>query len=390
MFDMRNFLHPKRLTIAMWDGAYMTRRNSGDVFANWPRVIDELLERGYNTVRIDAFPSIIDPNNLDLIHTWPDMHRPYMPWLWDRKYTTKPGRDLIEFLQLANRKGLNVTLSSWWESSDLRVHPKNADEATDLWIQLLDLIKREAGFDNIVFVDLCNEIPGFLPGYMKALDEAKFEKSQNSDHVTLDKPIAAAPPTGSSWNEHQLAFMRRTLDDSLAKAQEHFPELRFTYSMNMNTSFEQVGFQHLDVLDIHFFLTDERFDRRTGFNSEFIQKMFVTSEGFRNFSDRARATIASVGPMLRQKQREQLRWAKQFSDKIGAPLLTTEAWASWFYIDHPDLDWGWLLEWSEIAVDDAIEFGLWGMATNNYAEPMFELWKDVRWHRRLNERFLKG
>lgn len=69
---------------------------------------------------------------------------------------------------------------------------------------------------------------------------------------------------------------------------------------------------------------------------------------------------------------QQLKWGKEYSEKIGAPLITSEVWASWFYIDHPDLKWEWLLDWCEAAVDDAIEFGLWGITTNNYAEPHFE------------------
>jgi hypothetical protein len=94
--------------------------------------------------------------------------------------------------------------------------------------------------------------------------------------------------------------------------------------------------------------------------------------------------------MLRQKQRRQLKWGKEYSEKTGAPLVASEAWATWHYIDHRDFNWEWLLDWCETAVDDAIEFGLWGITTNNYAEPHFELWKDIKWHQRINEKFLRG
>ncbi len=387
MFEMRAHLKPARLTIAMWDAAYMTRRSEGDSFHDWDRVIDELLERGYNTVRIDAFPGIIDPDDLDLEYTWPD--RPdhvYMPWLWYRAYTTKPGRDLVEFLRLAQTKGLYVTLSSWWEFSSLRVVPSSAAEATDMWIKLLDMIRREVGFSHILFVDLCNEIPGFLPGFLKKLEEARHDEVPDAGQQTA---LAAAPVKAGRWNSNQLAFLKTTLDAQTAKAQRHFPELRFTWSMNMIDAFSEVGFENLDVLDIHFFLTDPRFDARTKFD-EFVTDCYTSSQNFKEFSDRCRQTINAIGPMLRQKQRQQLAWGRQFSERIGAPLVTTESWASWFYVDHADLDWTWIKHWCETAVDDALEFGLWGMSTCNYAEPMFEIWQDKAWHQRLNAKFLNS
>ena len=380
-FDMRDFLCPRRLTIAMWDTAYMVRRNGTDPFRDWDQCLADARERGFNTIRIDAFPGIINPKDLDEVHTWPDQHTPYQPWMWNHAYTGTPGRNLIEFINLAARHGLHVTLSSWW--SDSRYIPESAEQAAHMWCELLAVLKRECGFDAILFTDLCNEIPGFLPGYEKQLLELKSYAASQEERAYL------APTAASGWNAAQLSFLKESLDSSLKIAQEAFPEMRFTYSMNINEDFQKVGFQNLDVLDIHFFLSDSRFSNRTKFN-EYIRDAYVSDANYADFSDRARRTVQSVGPMLRQKQRRQLAWGKQFSDALGAPLVTTEAWASWFYLDHPALHWDWLLEWCELLVQDAAEFGLWGITTNNYAEPYFQLWKDVRWHQRINEAFLKS
>ena len=362
-FDMREMLFPKRLTIAMWDAAYMARRNVDDPFHDWDRCLDELVERRFNTIRIDAFPDAIDPKDLDKPFTFPKTEAPFSPWMWYRACDTRPGRDLIEFINKAAERGLYLTLSSWWAclTADL-----SAERATERWIALLEVIKRECGFEHILFTDLCNEIPGFLAGYEKNL-----------------KAIG----NGNQWNEGQLAFLKSTLDGALKMAQEAYPEMRFTFSMNINEQFEKVGFQHLDVLDVHLFLSDARFNARTQFN-DFVSKAYKSTDGYRNFSDRCKKAMDAVGPGLRQKQRQQIKWAAEFSQKIGAPLVTTEAWASWFYLDHPDLDWRWLIDWCDVLIDDAIEFGLWGITTNNYAEPHFELWKDVAWHQRVNGKFL--
>ena len=67
---------------------------------------------------------------------------------------------------------------------------------------------------------------------------------------------------------------------------------------------------------------------------------------------------------------------------------TSESWAAWYYYDSPDLDWGWLLEWASWSVEDAIEYKMWGWTPHNYCQPQFTNWQDVKWHRRLTEKFL--
>jgi sugar phosphate isomerase/epimerase len=39
----------------MWDFSWLERRWPGAGYENWDEALDELTERGYNAVRIDAF-----------------------------------------------------------------------------------------------------------------------------------------------------------------------------------------------------------------------------------------------------------------------------------------------------------------------------------------------
>jgi hypothetical protein len=98
----------------------------------------------------------------------------------------------------------------------------------------------------------------------------------------------------------------------------------------------------------------------------------------------------AVGPMLRARQRARLAAFAHWAEQFGMPLTTSESWASWYYYDSPDLDWSWLLEWAEHSVEDAVEFRMWGWTPHNYCHPTFKNWQDVRWHRRLTDRFLKS
>src|SRR5512145_2298206 len=45
--------------IAMWDFSWLLRHHPAGEFWDWSRVLDELVDRGYNAVRIDMFPALV-------------------------------------------------------------------------------------------------------------------------------------------------------------------------------------------------------------------------------------------------------------------------------------------------------------------------------------------
>ena len=59
-------------------------------------------------------------------------------------------------------------------------------------------------------------------------------------------------------------------------------------------------------------------------------------------------------PMLFQKQQQRLANFSSWAKSHGMPLTTSESWFTWYYINHPELNWDWLLEWAEMTVDGAI------------------------------------
>jgi hypothetical protein len=376
-YDPRNHLNPRRLTIAMWDQAYLLRHQPGESFADWDRVLDEAVERGYNTLRIDPLVESLDLDHPERELTWGPLDWPFLPWNWTRGITCPAGRWLIEFLQKVADRKLWVTFSSWWSHDESAppgtAVPSDTVAGAALWSRLLRGLQREVGLDRIVYVDFANEMPYFFPGFGTALKER-----------------AAPDQPGNVYSEGQKVWLRDQLDRPLAVLQAEFPSLRFTHSIHGDPRWFQVGLTHLDCLDVHFYAdADPRWTARTGF-AELARdgRMFRDDSSFRDFGERSAATYRAVGPMLHARQRGLMRQFAAWSANGGMPLTCSEGWASWFYIDHPDLDWGWLLEWSERAVADAIEFGFWGVTPNNYIQPQFRLWQDVRFHRRLNEMFI--
>lgn len=50
----------RRFAVTMWEYSWLTQRTGRQAeYADWDKVLDELVERGYNCIRIDAFPHII-------------------------------------------------------------------------------------------------------------------------------------------------------------------------------------------------------------------------------------------------------------------------------------------------------------------------------------------
>ena len=96
----------------MWDFSWIERRWPGAGFEDWPLALDELVERGYDAVRIDAFPHLVssDPNKeWTLLPVWSvnDWGSPAL-----NKIRVQPGLNL--FISLCKERRVKVGLSTWY------------------------------------------------------------------------------------------------------------------------------------------------------------------------------------------------------------------------------------------------------------------------------------
>jgi len=380
-FDLRDALNPRRLTLAMWDQAFLLRHIPGGSFEDYDQVLDEAIERGYNTLRLDPLPQLLDLTHPERLISFPDPKSPYMPWCWNTAVEGPVGEWLVEFMEKMLQHRLNYTLSAWWFTGDSGHNrfpaeskiPTTHKEAAELWVTLLHEWQSRFGFEGLVYVDLANEVPYFLPGFLERFKQI----------------------TGAGWGDQarfsssQVAFLKQELDESLGWMQSEFPSLRFTASIHGDIRWLDVP-TPFDCLDVHFYSDmDPRWVNRTHFH-DYMSRLFTDNSWHKGFSDRCMVTSKVIGPMLRARQRAILSSFAGWSAQQGMPLTTSESWSSWYYIDSPDLDWGWLLDWAEWSVEDAIDFKMWGWTPHNYVQPQFSNWKDVRWHRRLTEKFLKN
>jgi hypothetical protein len=228
-------------------------------------------------------------------------------------------------------------------------------------------------------VDIANEVPYFLPGFKQRILAETGQSWTGEEHEDAGAPFGPA----------LIGFMAGELNGAIGRLQREFPEVRFTASIHADPRWLAIPVQ-FDCLDVHFYAdADPRWRTRTRF-ADWLPTLFTDDSWHAEFSARCHATQRAIAPMLRAAQRAKLATFATWAQQLGMPLTTSESWASWYYFDAPDLDWTWLLEWAEWSVEDAIDYKMWGWTPHNYVQPQFANWQDFRWHRRLNERFLRA
>lgn len=395
-YDMRKELNPSRLTIAMWDFSWLNMHYPGGAFSDFDKVTDELIERGFNTVRIDAFPLMIGKmTSLDQEITIPAA--PLENWgATDRDRKHAVIKELIDFMKIAKRKNISVILSSWAienvrEFPNLRKDYADPEEIWKAWEKVLDILREEDLLSPVVYVDFDQEFPHFSP---LSPELNRLGQQTSDEHFSASDAMEAAGNANTNfdklnWNPEQMKFVRSYLTSTLTHFQKKYPELRFTFSFT--THWKEIRAMHInnfDVLELHFWMSQsERFNTRSGFNS--LQKDRGEHD-YRDYMDRIEKTMKSIRPMLMKDMHNRLAWAKKWSEELAAPLVTTEAWGPWWHMDHQDLDWKWLYDWCEESMNASSEYELWGVTPWNYSHPYWENWKNVAWYNKLNRRFLEN
>ena len=153
-----------RFSTAMWDFSWATRRSGDEAeYADWDKVLDQLAERGYDNVRIDAFPHLIAADrNGSVIHKFlllPQRRR--FMWGNHKPVEISPRQNLVDFLQKCSERDITVGLSSWYipDSTGRRNQVCTPEDYIRIWDETLKYIHDAELLNTIKWVDLCNEFP---------------------------------------------------------------------------------------------------------------------------------------------------------------------------------------------------------------------------------------
>ena len=351
------------LAITMWDFSWLERRWPGAGYEDWDLALDGLVERGYNAVRIDAFPHLLDAGHekvwdLEVLWTTQDWGSP------------APNRVQVwpafpEFIHACNARGIRVALSSWFrkDTGDRRMKIKTVADMARIWIRTLELLQAEGLVENLLYVDLCNEWPG----------------SHWAPFFLNDPPEL----TWGGWHsERSLAYLRQ----SISLVRSAFPNVPLTYSFNPENpqaAKHDLGF--LDFFEPHIWMVNAygyTFNPKVGYGFELLDP-----KGYYNLQKNAERVYREQADYWQQGLIGLINSYAEVSRAHNRPLITTECWGIIDYKDWPLLDWGWVKETCEVGTITAAATGRWAaLATSSFCGPQFRgMWRDLAWHQRLTK-----
>jgi hypothetical protein len=359
----RNAKTKMPLAITMWDFSWLERRWPGAGYEDWDVALDGLKARGYNAVRIDAFPHFVAFE--------PQKDRLLKP-VWDQQVWGSPDVNivrilpsLIEFIGKCYKKGIKVALSSWFreDADNVRMKITSPDIMADIWLATLDAIRRAGLLEAIVYMDFCNEWPGFLwAPYLKP--ELEW----------------------GNWKaEASRAFMAR----SLAKVRQEYPDLPLLYSFDNDRVEDYLDhdLSAFDLLEHHIWAVkenDAEFYQLTG--NKKINGLFDPA-AYRALSLHSEKTYRARPDYWQGLLTAKIDRMAAVSRKLDKGVSTTECWAIVDYKDWPLLRWDWVKELCAVGVERAAGSGQWlAISTSNFCAPQFVgMWRDVEWHQRMTD-----
>lgn len=380
------------LAIAMWDFSWILRHHRYGTFENWEKVLEELAERGYNAIRMDAMPQFVAADSDGAIQEeFRSVKDGWIPSLWGNDYTMSfnPREALMEFLPLCEKTGVKVGLASWF----LRHGTSREDifmekgGLTRAWSETLSFLKKQQLLDNVIYVDVLNEYP-FWHGY----DWLKNELNKRSDieQFKLDNPEANVPdfqPGQDAVNPLKREFYTRFIHQTIGSLKQQFPELEFFASLDSGMRLDQLDMSCFDALDYHIWFahTGEIPGLGAVSSKDQTQDLRLVNNNLKRYWTENKESLI-------QWMDGRLAAISEAAEQYDIVCGNTEGWGPIFWYDHPELDWKWVKETAEICTDLALKYDRYKfLCTSNFNHPQFKgIWEDVSWHRKVTSKIKSG
>lgn len=342
--------------ITMWEFSWIERRWPGAGFEDWDQALTELTDRGYNAVRIDAFPHLMAA----------DAHKEWLLWPvwnlqdWGSRSVTKITLhdNFRDFLKACRRHNVRVGLSSWFRQDDDKTYMKieTPKDHADIWIKTLRYIESWGELDNILYVDLCNEWP--LSAWAPFFTRGEEKPRDGAESV--------------NWMKEAIAEMKKA-----------YPNIPYTFSYCGSFAHVDEDISFLDFIEPHIWMTDSSgFYETVGY--DFAR---FDDTGYTNMALKGEETYRANKAFYDQSLVDEIQSVAKWAEKYEKPIVTTECWSVVDYKDWPLLNWDWILDLNRLGVTTAAATGMWaGMGTSNFCGPQFVgMWREKDWHREMTK-----
>lgn len=393
----------KPLAIAMWDSSWLRRRYEGGGFESFDRALDELLERGYNAVRIDPFPHMIanapDGTNAERFLDPPSVTHRVGFAAWGSPWTVYiyPRRDVVEFLRKCEARGIRVLLSTWLKPTAEKRNELlwGKEDLVRIWDETLLFLKENDCLGPVIGVDVQNEIPygacnTWLYRQMNALPRSPYE--------------------GRPRSQEQIAYYRAYFSDVIRELKMRWSELPISASLDHGTFMdgaENMDFSCYDFLDVHmwaenagsnFLKPRKLYQKLKSFGEPETLYTYVRSgyldphsrvAGDIEFEEISKALHESWyqnRALCEEWLESRVATVSEIARRYGIPCGNTEGWGPIHWLEHPLVSWDMVKDAGIIGARLGKKYGYAFNCQSNFCEPQFRsLWKDVDYHRSVTD-----
>jgi hypothetical protein len=395
-----------RLTISMWDFSWLHASHPGGAYENLERRVAEAAERGYNTLRVDCFPSRVLERESRFEKNWdPAVNVPQ----WGQcavTFTCNVRKKVAELAKLCRKHKLWLGLDSWdkphmFGNDNVIEEDVEEHEFTRygmIWVKALKLMREEGVLERAVWVAPMNEVPHFAGRHVGALAKVG-EKARNKGETQLTKArrVNAIYRRINGW-------MATPIQPEIAREQ-----IPLSYSSLGAEDYGARLTDHYDVVDVHFMpgviydAEDQRafqgvpleIARFPGGNVPvFAGQQLVTDPQKYDLATFSRAWDSACrrhyAAMLKRTrdyhQAALARLTLPSGKKLAA--IVTESFGPCIWPDYPAVSWNWYKRYNGDSLRIVASMDFKGSSLSNYAEPLFSLWQDADWHWAANTYFL--
>lgn len=387
-----------RLTIAMWDFSWLTAHHEGGAYESLEQRVVEAAERGFNTLRIDCFPSrILEGKSSFKKNYTPGIQLPF----WGQCAVDHEEDVLDRLTVLANacrKHNIWLGLDSWEKGHMIKkdnvnlfginniIQPEEEEKIfrgfSDTWVRALKLMREAGILERAVWVAPMNEVPHFVSHSVQNIQEIG-SKSENQGGTRLE--------TNEKLNKKYQQinhWIGEAIKNEISK--EKIP---LSYSSCCGIEEYNKRLTNIyDVVDVHFLPS-------VIMNPEQTNDLVKIAKGGRGFSYFEKMDDLSLYsklwdnscrdnyPAMLSRVRDYFKSALETLDLPNGKKLKaviTESYGPCYWPDHKDVSWKWYQNYNGDAARIAASFPYVGLSLSNYSEPLFSLWDDVDWHRNSN------
>jgi hypothetical protein len=386
-----------RLAISMWNFSWLFANCPGGAYENLEQRVAEAAERGYNTLRVDCFPSRFPEDESRFEKNWDPAVNAAQ---WGERpvtITCNVRKKFAELAEACRKHRIWLGLDSWDVLSMLGRHNSNfvieeADEEReftrygDVWVKALKLMREDGVLERAVWVAPMNEVPHFAGGHVTAVKKAKHPAEVDAVYRRVNGWMAA--PIRAEIAGEKIPISYSSLGDP-------------NYGARLTDDY--------DVVDVHFMpgvIHDPKdqmafpgvpfeLTRFPGGNVGVLQGQTLTSgpKDFdfalfsRAWDSACRRHYTGMLKRTRSFFQSALTRLTLPSGKKLAPIIT-ECFGPIIWPDNPAVSWDWYKCYNADSLRIVAGMDYKGSSLSNFAEPLFSLWEDADWHLAGNTYFL--